>query len=259
MEIQDVLKLLNTEIKTLQKIKTFINRIYNFEQRPLETLDKLRTSIKRIEKSLQGREADKLFEVILEFLNEYKLKEQKYSEELKNNFGLELEKRLSECNLSFSGHYPTFKAGMFTIEANINKFVATVWYGPKQERLVTSPLIPSRVIKGLTSIREKIGSKIPEDELLEKLKEAYLKASTQSNQKEVQISLVHRELQAILKPQKYDRADFSYDLYRLRNNKKIKLRIAARAYTKKKSDFIWVPSGENGEGAFYSHIQVEVD
>lgn len=261
METQEVFKFLETEIKILQKIKNSVNKIIASEQNPLENLDKIRASIKEIEKNLylMKRPLDKDSKLISEFLEEYKLKEQSYSEALKKSFGLELEKILNKYNLPLTGHYPMFKVGIFTIEVNLNRFTATIWYGPKQEKLAVPPLIPSKIVEQLINIRDKLGSGMKEEDLFEKLREAYIKISDQYKQEEVLLSEVHKELQSVLQLPKYDRSAFSYDLFRLRSNKKIKLRVAVRAYTRKRTDFLWIPSDESGEGAFYSHIQVEVN
>ena len=57
----------------------------------------------------------------------------------------------------------------------------------------------------------------------------------------------------------YTRFLFSYDLYKLKKrrvqNNELTLIIATRAYTKKYSDFIWVPTNEKGDGNYISHIK----
>jgi len=48
-------------------------------------------------------------------------------------------------------------------------------------------------------------------------------------------------------------------LYRLKEreieNLELNLVTATRAYTRKRSDFLWVPSNERGDGVYISHIK----
>jgi hypothetical protein len=54
----------------------------------------------------------------------------------------------------------------------------------------------------------------------------------------------------------YGRADFSYDLYRLREvDSRPFLTIASRQQTQKRSDFLWIPSREDvEEGSYFAKI-----
>lgn len=259
METEVLLKYLGAKIKDFQSLKAIITKINKLDQNPFEDLDKIRANIKKLEKILRLEEKDEIYQSISEWLKEYKTKERQYSEELKKRFGIEFEKELKQCDLLLTGHYPKFKVWMFVIEVNVDKFTATIWYGPKQEKLESSSLIPSKIAKRLAEIKNKLGSKIDKDELFEKLKEAYIEVSQQFKQKEVPILEVKKEFSLLLQKEKYSRADFSYDLFRLKDNKNLKLRVAARAYTKTRKDFLWIPSNEKGEGYVYSHIQIEVN
>ena len=56
----------------------------------------------------------------------------------------------------------------------------------------------------------------------------------------------------------YERAFFSFDISRLESREiegfELNLITATRSYTKKKADFIWIPSDLLGNGDYISHI-----
>ena len=60
----------------------------------------------------------------------------------------------------------------------------------------------------------------------------------------------------------YSRADFSFDLYRLKKPNEnilrdhVQLSVAIRAYTTRRDQFLWIPGDNQGNGSAYSHIKV---
>jgi len=59
----------------------------------------------------------------------------------------------------------------------------------------------------------------------------------------------------------YNRADFSYDLYRIKEYQSkntlqynLCLRVATREFTKQRYNFLWVPDNESDKGTTYSHL-----
>lgn len=187
------------------------------------------------------------------------------------NFGKNLENELKNLGFELKGYYPLLKVSFYTLEVNFEKLRVVIWYGPQQEKLGTCKLIPEEVAKKLRVIHDKITQRYFNDnEFLLKLYEAYKICVCRQNKKmgdQIPISDILSEYIFLIQDKKitennykkYRRVFFSYDLYRLKqrrfNNKELSLIIATRAYTLRKSDFLWIPYNERGDGNYISHIK----
>jgi hypothetical protein len=197
---------------------------------------------------------------------------------IRKKFGAQLEEELRKIGLSLSGQYPELKAGLFTIELDFDQWKAKLWYGPKQERLGECLFSPNKIISLIQEKRTQLGSQLPENELYEKLRKAYHRAVERKHGEPAPIIKVLPEMSFLIQssrflqdPQKenyrsYSRADFSYDIFRLRRFQAksqslfpthMRLTTATRAHTKKRSDFLWIPDDESGRGTTYSHLKFE--
>ncbi len=106
----------------------------------------------------------------------------------------------------------------------------TVWYGPKQERLFQYGLEAAEVANNVEKIRGRLGCGLATEKFHQKLQEAYARATGGVVGKPAPIVEVLRELAYLLQDSQflqdprqenykgYDRADFSYDLYLLRQS-----------------------------------------
>ncbi|MDI6893767.1 MAG: hypothetical protein QME70_03990 [Bacillota bacterium] len=196
--------------------------------------------------------------------------------ELRVRFGRELEAALAEKGFPLRGQYPELKSGLFTLQLDFVRGKATVWYGPKQERLEECPLRPADMASRLEGIMKRLGSGIPEPEFLGKLRQAYARQVSAAVAKGVPITAILGEVAHLVQdarfhqdPRKelyrsYGRADFSYDLFRLTrflrvspSDTHLRLAVATREYTKRRQDFLWVPDDESGKGTAYSHLRFE--
>lgn len=263
---QAICKLIN-EISKLDK-----NRIDNFSKlknklSKLENLENLRKSLLKefnFEESLN------------EFINKCKTELNNIEKHIKQKFGTELDKELKKIGISLAGQYPDLRAGLFTIETDFDKQIAHIWFGPKKEKLTQCKLLPSEIAKTIEEIRKNLGSNLEEKILFDKLNKAYMEISGGKKGVDVPIIEILPKLAFLLQNSKflndprkdnfrgYSRADFSYDLYRLKNYKfenlfgiKIHLKVATRAHTTQKSQFLWIPDNEKGDGTNYSHIRIE--
>jgi len=178
--------------------------------------------------------------------------------------------------LSLSGQYPELKAGLFTIEIDFDRWKAVLWYGPKQERLGQLDLSVKKIASRIEKARQQLGSQLPEEELLLKLQEAYHRLPSAKRGEPAPIIRVLSELSYLLQNSRflqdprrenyrsYSRADFSFDLFRIRKFQsstlfpsKLQLTVATRAHTRRRSDYLWIPGKEDGNGTTYSHLQFE--
>jgi hypothetical protein len=192
----------------------------------------------------------------------------------RRQFGVELESALHERGRSLSGQYPKLSSGWFTIELDFDAWQATLFFGPKQERLDQFPLSVSGVVQHIERADQRLGCGLTEPDFLAALYQAYEVVSRRLVREDAPIIAVQAELASMLElrrpsapagpkePKDYTRADLSYDLFRIRRagvldvrSRKLRLVVAIRAYTNRRKDFLWVPDDERGGGTAYSHVQ----
>jgi len=150
-----------------------------------------------------------------------------------------------------------------------------IWYGPEQEKLDTAKLIPETIKQKLKNAHAQITQRKFDDKtFLSNLYSAYKVAVYHNSEKigdAAPVTNVLSNFAFLIQSRKfkmnpiknnyrdYGRVLFSYDLYRLKEreieNLELNLVTATRAYTRKRSDFLWVPSNERGDGVYISHIK----
>lgn len=147
---------------------------------------------------------------------------------------------------------------MFTLEVTEGEVI--IWYGPKQERLSRCHASPDKVAQRVAELRNRLGSPCSPEEFLSKLYDAYRAIA-----KDGEAVPITRVLAEVSKRYNgyggYSRADFSYDLYRVRDVASewgLHLVVATRAYTRRRSDFLWVPDDQTGKGTVYSHLKFNI-
>jgi hypothetical protein len=122
--------------------------------------------------------------------------------------------------------------------------------------------------------KKELGSGLNEEELLQRIHSAYYRVVGGKRGEPAPIIEVLAELAYLLQSQKfrqdprkenyrsYGRADFSYDLYRVRkyqssNLSRLRLNVATRIDTRRRANFLWVPDDESGKGTTYSKLVFE--
>jgi hypothetical protein len=266
--MNNIEEILSKYQKELTVIRGLCKNLANALESGKEDIKRAEEYVQKIENSLgKLRENFPIMQVLQEWLEHKKSLLENYKINLRERFALELEQELKKMGLTLSGHYPELKTWLLTIEVNFPNNKAILWYGPKQERMGVCSLSPQKIAQQVNSIRSNLGSKLPKEELIQKLYQAFQRTEKGAIGEPSPIIEVLRELAFLLQPpsfladprkenyKSYSRADFSYDLFRLRDSPSLKLTTATRAFTKSRSTFIWVPMSESGNGATYSHIQ----
>lgn len=185
----------------------------------------------------------------------------------------------ARCGWKVKGYLPNLRAGLYTLEVKANEGQVTLWLGPGQELLeVIYTLTPARVVDRLSALHSKLlASDFDEHRFLARLEEAYCMAAARTRRKsgeDVPIIAVLTLMALLIQDRRfsndprrrnyrdYSRAQFACDLFRTRqreiDGKRLELRIASRAYTRRRSDFIWIPTDLNGNGDPCSHIRFKV-
>jgi len=173
-------------------------------------------------------------------------------------FGIELEKELKKIGFDLRGHYPLLKTMFYTLDVDFDQGKVTIWYGPEQEKLASCKLSASEVVGKLDIWHKKITEPRLSDETF--LQNLY---DVKNDQNHIAIpdivaAFAERNIYGT-KTKKTIRVFLSYDLYRLSartfDDIEISLVIATRAYTRRKSDFLWIPTDARGKGMYISHIK----
>ncbi|MDP8219808.1 MAG: hypothetical protein P9X26_00555 [Candidatus Stygibacter frigidus] len=266
---------LSKEKNNIQSILSTLRKLEKITEFPEKNLHKIKTEINKASKKLiTNNLLDSIKEEISTTLQNYQDQIPEWEEKAKKVFFEELESVLKEAGYILRGDISRLMVSVFTIELNLDSLKVIIWYGNKQENVISCRLNPEAVAAKLAVAEKKIIERDFDSELfLSQLLTAYKTAServTGRDKTRVPISEVLKEYVYLIQSKRfymnpsrnnfigYERAFFSYDLYRLENRviagNELQLITATRAYTRKKSDFLWIPSDLMGNGDYISHI-----
>ena len=273
----DFLRTLSREEANLKNIRKAIRAIERYaENEAASNIYKIQQEMLRIEKILkQTKLTDFVEEDVGQRIQPVKSKMPEWEEQAKKSFGKRLEDALKQVDFELGGHYPLLKVMFYTLEVKLETNSVVIWYGPEQERLDACKLIPETAAKKLEASHKRIVNRGLDDEtFLLNLFEAYKTATHHTEKKigdSVPVSDILLEYALLVQSKKfrtnpvkssykeYGRVFFSYDLYRLKErtieNHELSLVTATRAYTRRRTGFLWVPSNEKGDGTYISHIR----
>ncbi len=275
--VVDVLRTISEEERNLRNMRKAIRTIERLtENEPSNNIYKMKQELMKIEKILkQTRLTDLIEEDVEQRIRPVKSEMPGWEEQANRSFGQRLEDTLEQVEFELSGNYPLLKVLFYTLEVKLYNNNVTIWYGPQQEQLDACKPIPEVVAKKLQASHKKITSRNFDDEtFLLHLFEAY-KATAHRHKKKIgdsipvsdiilEYALLTQNKNFKINPVKssyreYGRVFFSYDLYRLTQrtieDHVLSLVTATRAYTTRRSGFLWIPSNERGDGTYISHIK----
>lgn len=273
---EKITEILSKEKSYIQNLLRTIKNIDKYQDDPISNLYKIKQEVVKIEKILEQSKLDDFVkENIEQYIGDIKSKIPEWEKNVKKTFGQNLEYELGKIGFELRGHYPLLKISFYTLKVDLENFKVSIWYGPEQEKLGTCELVPESIVKKLKSIHDKITQRHFNDkDFLSKVYEAYRVSLYRKNKElgaPIPISDILFEYVFLIQDKKfktnpiknsykgYGRVFFSYDLYRLKerrlNNVELNLITATRAYTRRKSDFLWIPSNEKGDGNYISHIK----
>ena len=131
-------------------------------------------------------------------------------------------------------------------------------------------------MRRLEKVKQQLGSDLDSADFVVRLQHAYSRVVDGQAGEPAPIVEVLAELAYLLQgprfrqdPKRenyrsYSRADFSYDLFRLRESglleeatKRFHLVVATRSRTRRRRDFLWVLDDKSGKGTTYSHLQLQ--
>jgi hypothetical protein len=273
MDIRDLIEDLTRQQKSIRLVVQRLQRLSRLDEDRKENMPALVIEVARLEKSgVLTRDGEAATRKLTDWLEQYKGVLRSEALEMQKHLGSDLERPLAELGLTLSGQYPTLKAGLFTIETDFDHFKAIIWYGPRQERLAQCPLTARRIVEQVAQSKANLGSGLPSQEITEKIRDAYYEVAGAKRGEPAAIGDVLATLAKVFEtgmssrstPRTYTRADFSYDLFRIRQSgakslqqSRLHLTVATRVHTKRRSGFLWVPEDETGRGTTYSHLRWE--
>jgi hypothetical protein len=164
--------------------------------------------------------------------------------DMKHTFGAEIEKELAKIGFDLKGHYPLLKTGIYMLNVDLDQTKVGIWYGPEQEKLATCKLYAEDVARKLAELNEKITARRFDDEAFLQILHKATGGQDHITIPDLVTYLADHDVYGT-KTKKTIRTFLSYDLYRLSKRTvddiEISLVTATRAYTQRKSDFLWVP------------------
>lgn len=191
----------------------------------------------------------------------------------RQEFGTELATCLQPLAINVTGQAPLLYAGLFTIEMIERTAKVKIWYGPKQELLGTASMDAHSVSKRIERLQQHLGSGLEPNAFIEKLDEVLRWILLSSDDRKIPIIQVLPRIALFVQDEKflqnplrkhyrnYGRGDFSYDLFRCSTTplflEYFHLVIATRMHTKRKTDYLWIPSDRLGNGSRYAYIEAK--
>ncbi len=242
-----------------------------FSKDPLENLGKLKQELRQIEKALKTEESDASKTSLAQYIQLVRQRILELEALSRKTFGKELEEELKQIGFRLEGHYPLLKSSFYTLEVDFDRSTVTIWFGPQQEKLKVCNLSPKTVAQKLVELHNLITKReFVEETFLCNLYKACETVANKGKKKleePLPITSVLLEYTNLVQNNqvkknytRYGRVFFSYDIYRLKERKmnehELELITATRAYTRRKKDFLWVPTNEKGSGTYVSHIRL---
>lgn len=271
MDLAELVSEMGNYKKGLDSVLKTLKEISRFDKDRAGNLPQLRNRLNKLQKLRSSWDPTvKPLDLLDSWMDKYRQELDGVEDQARRKFGTLLETELVKIGLGLGGHYPELKAGMFTIELDFDKKQANLWYGPKQEKLDRVRLSAAEIAKRIEKLKKQLGSELSEDQFVDKMRRACVRAADGQTGKSVPIGDVLAEMAYLCQDSRfrqdprrenyrtYGRADFSYDLYKHRSTaayKGLSLTVASRAYTKNRKRFLWVPDDEQGKGTTYSHIK----
>jgi len=273
-------KALSKEEANIRDIQSSFRALKRLTQKePQDNLYRIVQEVVKIEKALKQSRLDEFVkEGITQHIQPIKSKIPELEEKAKKSFGQRLEQTLRDEGFELTGHYPTLKVMFYTLKIDLGNNSVEIWYGPEQEKLESLKPIPKTITQKLKNAHAQITQrKFNNKTFLSNLQKAYSVVVHHTGGKIGDAAPITDVLSTFafliqsrrfkMDPLKehyreYGRVFFSYDLFRLKErrieNRELSLVTATRAYTRRRSGFLWIPSNERGDGSYISHIKFRV-
>ncbi len=223
----------------------------------------------KMEKLRAGLEFGQPISKLSEWIGNQKIRLKRWKEEFKSDFGLRLERALEVKGFKLRGQYPNLYAGLYSLKLNFLQGEIKILWGPEPVKKVR--LNPQEVVESILRFEEGLkGDSFDPQSYLPLLREAYRRALRGERQGEkASIIAVLGELAFLQQGEKfrvnptksnyvgYGRAQFGYDIFRLKKSmgKQLTLWVATYEATKRRNKVIFVPDDEE-RGTRYAYLSI---
>lgn len=202
------------------------------------------------------------------WMDDQRLRLKPWKEKFKSDFGRKLEGKLEAKGLKLRGQYPNLYAGLYSLKPNFLQGEVAISWGPEPVKKVR--LNSQEVIDSILRFEEGLkGSQFDPNSYLTLLRKAYRRALKGEEGERAPIIEVLGELAFLRQgdrfrsnPTKsnytgYGRAQFGYDLYRLKKLKgeELSLWVATFEATKRRDKVVFVPDDEE-RGTRYAYLSI---
>ena len=223
----------------------------------------------KMEKLRAGLELGQLISTLNKWIDDQKIRLRGWKEGFKSDFGRRLEGELEAKRFRLRGQYPNLYAGLYSLKINFLGGDIQIFWGPEPVKRVR--LNPQEVVESILRFEEGLkGGPFDPQSYLSLLREAYRRALKGVKEGErAPIIGVLGELAFLRQGERfranptrsnyvgYGRAQFGYDLYRLKRSRgeELSLWVATFEATKKKGKVIFVPDDEE-RGTRYAYLSL---
>ena len=179
-------------------------------------------------------------------------------------FGNALAEGLTPLGIKLRGQYPRLQGNLYAFVVDSTVGRCRIWYGPEQEVLADTDLEAEKTVDAVRKAQSSLGSQLEPEALQALIRRAYLHARLDHPNGPIPILAVLPYVATFVQSERfrldprrqnyrsYGKADFSFDMYRVRSaTGKFRLTIATRQQTNRRSDFLWVPTRLDTEGGAY--------
>ncbi len=270
MKTEEVLQRTKPDLGDKHKLVALLTSLARLEKAKVRNPAKLKNKLSAIDRETSALAGGPVKTLLAGWSADYKVELDAAINELQRRFGVDLEKSLRELGLKLSGQYPKLHAGLFTFEVDFEKGGCKIWYGPQQELLAQVSLNAEAVASRTRKLQENLGSQLEVDQLMRVLAHSYRFASLDAGTAPIAIPVLLPYVALLVqsesfrrnpikeKYKSYGRADFSYDLFRMRSaTGGVRLSTATRQQTRRRDDFLWIPDNMNGDGTYYSTFEIK--
>lgn len=223
----------------------------------------------RIKKDAPNVYPEELRDSILKYIETDKAKNRKKFIYFEKTFGKKLHDELEKKGYSLGGRLPDLKVNYYGLKINIQENKCKIYYGWDEEYLGIEKLDAKKITKFITSFDSNLEKNKFDKSILLK---SYNKVKSRQKQSFgnrvpivdllLQVAIDKQNTRFINDPTEsnyktYGRVNFSHDLYKLKRDKELKIRLftANRAQVRKKSDYLWVPISQTS-GSVYSYLEI---
>lgn len=274
---ENIFTMLHNESNKIRKIEKVSRNIKDREVKSVNDLFERRQTLNILNREVSGLGSCELKNRLLDWLKSEEDTLAGIEKVVSKTFSSALSRSFEQQSIPLKGVMPRLEAGFYTLIFKLDLNRCEVFYGPKEEKIVSLPLDPDRIAEEVKKHREKLLSGYTDLSLFfMHLEEAFKRASQNSNRtmgNQIPLIDVLLEMSYIYQGKEfredpiaanfksYNRVQFSFDLYRINQirDKPITIRLftANRIAVKDRMKYLWIPREENVEnGAQYSYIEV---